>query len=116
MIPHLFYYQLVVLGLLWFCVMRHHVWPSRCAMAPQRRAEPEPIQPKRTRSNEPTPFAGRTHKPHCALCEHEAIFRALQAGDGPLAEAAALLHVATSESWLRTALDGRRRQVDTSDL
>jgi len=73
MIPHLFYYQLVVLGLLWFCVMRHHVWPSRCAMAPQRRAEPEPIQPKRTRSNEPTPFAGRTHKPHCALCEHEAM-------------------------------------------
>jgi GntR family transcriptional repressor for pyruvate dehydrogenase complex len=50
------------------------------------------------------------------LSEHEAIFRALQAGDGPLAEAAALLHVATSEAWLRTALDERRRQADTSDL
>src|SRR5712691_3812685 len=73
MIPHLFYYQLVVLGLLWFCVMLHHVWPSRCAMAPQRRAEPEPIQPKRTRANAPKPFTGLTHKPHCALCEHEAM-------------------------------------------
>jgi hypothetical protein len=31
MIPHLFYYQLVVLGLLWFCVMLHAVWPSRGA-------------------------------------------------------------------------------------
>jgi len=29
MIPHLFYYQLVVLGLLWLCVMLHAVWPSR---------------------------------------------------------------------------------------
>jgi len=29
MIPHLFYYQLMVLGLLWLCVMRHHAWPSR---------------------------------------------------------------------------------------
>jgi GntR family transcriptional repressor for pyruvate dehydrogenase complex len=50
------------------------------------------------------------------LSEHEAIFRALQAGDGPLAQAAALLHVTTSESWLRTALEERRRQVDTSDV
>src|SRR6266581_917945 len=29
MISHLFYSQLVVLGLLWFCVMLHAVWPSR---------------------------------------------------------------------------------------
>ena len=42
-------------------------------MAPQRRAEPEPIQPKRTRANAPKPFAGLTHKPHCVLCEHEAM-------------------------------------------
>src|SRR3989442_10129733 len=52
--------------------MLHHVWPSRCAMAPQRRAEPEPTQPKRTRSNKPKPFARLTHKPPCAACEHEA--------------------------------------------
>jgi len=72
MIPHLFYYQLVVLGLLWLCVMLHAVWPSRGAGSQPRPAEAEPIQPKRTRSNEPKPFAGLTTKPPCALCAREA--------------------------------------------
>jgi hypothetical protein len=72
MILHLFYYQLVVLGLLWLCVMLHHIWLSRYALSHQRRAEPEPIKLKRKRSNELTPFAGLTHKPPCALCEQEA--------------------------------------------
>jgi GntR family transcriptional regulator, transcriptional repressor for pyruvate dehydrogenase complex len=44
------------------------------------------------------------------LSEHEAIVRALRAGDARLAEAAALLHVTTSEAWLRAAL-GRREQA-----
>jgi IS1 family transposase len=72
MIPHLFYYQLVVLGLLWLCVMLHAVWPSRGAGSQPRPAEAAPIQPKRTRSNEPKPFAGLTTKPPCALCAREA--------------------------------------------
>jgi hypothetical protein len=70
MIPHLFYYQLVVLGLLWLCVMLHYIWPSRCAVAP-----PQPaawVKSPRQRSHEPKPFAGLTHKPPCALCEQEA--------------------------------------------
>jgi hypothetical protein len=70
MIPHLFYYQLVVLGLLWLCVMLHYTWPSRCAVAP-----PQPaalVKSPRQRSHEPKPFAGLTHKPPCARCEHEA--------------------------------------------
>jgi GntR family transcriptional regulator, transcriptional repressor for pyruvate dehydrogenase complex len=37
--------------------------------------------------------------------EHEAIYVALKAGDQSLAHAAALMHVNTSESWLRTVLD-----------
>ena len=37
--------------------------------------------------------------------EHEAIYLALKAGDQSLAHAAALMHVNTSESWLRTVLD-----------
>jgi len=28
MIPHLVYYQLVILVLLWLCVMLPHLWPS----------------------------------------------------------------------------------------
>jgi len=72
MIPHLVYYQLVMLGLLWLCVMLHAVWPSRGAWSQPRPAEGAPIKPKRQRSNEPQPFAGLTHKPPCALCKHEA--------------------------------------------
>jgi len=39
--------------------------------------------------------AGRT------VAEHEAIYQALAARDGPLAQAAALLHVSNTEGWLR---------------
>jgi len=42
--------------------------------------------------------AGRT------LAEHEAIYQALVARDGPLAQAAALLHVSNTEGWLREHL------------
>jgi GntR family transcriptional regulator, transcriptional repressor for pyruvate dehydrogenase complex len=35
------------------------------------------------------------------LAEHEAIYYALAAGDAPLAQAAALVHVGTTEKWLR---------------
>lgn len=43
--------------------------------------------------------AGRT------LAEHEAIYAALAAGDAALAHAAALIHVTTTEAWLRGHLD-----------
>jgi GntR family transcriptional repressor for pyruvate dehydrogenase complex len=41
---------------------------------------------------------------HVTLSEHEAIYRALRARDPLLAQASALVHVNTSESWLRTVL------------
>lgn len=43
--------------------------------------------------------AGRT------LAEHEAIYAALAAGDAALAHATALIHVTTTEAWLRGHLD-----------
>jgi transposase-like protein len=70
MIPHLFFYQLVVLGLLGLFCMLSMAWPSRCASGDQRPAKP--IMPPRKRSNEPTPFAGLTRKPPCAACEQSA--------------------------------------------
>jgi len=70
MIPHQFYYQLVVLGLLWLCVMLHLAWPGR-GVTTQPKPAP-PITPRRQRSTDPHPLAGRTHTPHCALCEQEA--------------------------------------------
>lgn len=70
MIPPHFYYQLVVWGLLWLCVMLHLAWSSP-DITPQTKPS-LPITPRRKRSNAPKPFTGLTHKPPCALCEHEA--------------------------------------------
>jgi GntR family transcriptional repressor for pyruvate dehydrogenase complex len=51
--------------------------------------------------------AGRT------LAEHEAIYRAMVARDGPLAQAAALLHVNNTESWLREHLTADGTDIPT---
>src|SRR5215813_12578157 len=67
MIPHLFFYQLVLLGLLGLFFMLHAAWP-RQGTATQRRPV-EPILPPRKRSSDPQPFPGLTHKPPCAACE-----------------------------------------------
>jgi IS1 family transposase len=69
MIPHLVYYQLVIIILLWLCIMLLHLWPSPPGGAPK--TPTHPIKPKRTRSSEPKVFEGVTQKPHCALCEQE---------------------------------------------
>ena len=71
MIPHHIYYQLVIVGLLWLCVMLHYVWPSQDAVSPQPPVQPMPPPLKRKRFNEPKPFVGLTQRPHCALCEYE---------------------------------------------
>ena len=63
--------QLVLLALLWLFVILHLSWPQRPATTPAVPALPEPLTPKRPRSNEPKPFEGLTHKPHCALCEQD---------------------------------------------
>jgi hypothetical protein len=72
MIPHQFFYLMVVWALLWLFFMLHVAWPSQGGVTLQRPGEPEPIKPGRTRSKEPPPFVGLTQKPPCALCEHEA--------------------------------------------
>jgi IS1 family transposase len=69
MIPHLVYYQLVILVLLWLCVMLAYLWPSPPRGMPRRPTAP--ITLKRKRSSAPKPFAGLTQKPPCALCEQE---------------------------------------------
>jgi IS1 family transposase len=66
MISHLFYYQLALLALIWLFVMLHVTWSESSLTTPA-----VPAKPKRKRSAEPQPFAGLTHKPHCALCDQE---------------------------------------------
>ena len=73
MISHLFYYQLVILGLLWLCVMLHLTWPSQAAVSPRKPVEPAPSKPKHKHSIESKPFEGLTHKPHCAWCERDTV-------------------------------------------
>jgi hypothetical protein len=68
MVSHLLYYQLAVLALAWLFVLLHVTGPKPGLLAP-----PIPAKPKRKRSTEPKPFAGLTHRPHCALCERETV-------------------------------------------
>ncbi len=70
MIPHLFYYQLTVLGLLGLFIMLYYLWPSPGVTTPTTSSKR--ITPRHKRSNELKAFAGLTHKPHCAACAQEA--------------------------------------------
>jgi IS1 family transposase len=70
MSPHLVYYPLVILVLLWLGVMLLSLWPRPPGGA--TKTPTTSITPKRTRSTAPKAFEGLTHKPHCALCEPEA--------------------------------------------
>src|SRR6266571_4776041 len=97
MVPDLFFYQLVLVALVWLCVMLQWAWPSDPAAACPTTLEPTPPPPKRHR--EPTPFAGLIHKPHCAACEQVA-----QAPEAPPPPAPPLI----------TSRRGRPRQVDTA--
>jgi hypothetical protein len=61
MISPLFFYQLVLVALVWLCVMLHGVWPSNPATVCPTTREPTPPLPKRHR--EPKPFAAPTGTP-----------------------------------------------------
>jgi IS1 family transposase len=68
MVPTLFFYELVLVALVWLFLMLYLGLNDPAARSPTR-SQPRP--PCR-RSNEPKPFAGLTQRPHCALCEQEA--------------------------------------------
>jgi hypothetical protein len=71
MVSPLFYYQLALLAIIWLFVMLHLTGSTPAVPAAAAPVLPEPLKPKRQRSNEPKPFEGLTQKPHCALCERE---------------------------------------------
>jgi hypothetical protein len=97
MVSHLFFYQLVLLGLLWLCCMLHAAWPSRHAAGVPR--PPERIPPSRKRPRVPKPLPGHTRKPHCEACAQAAVPR-------PQAPCAPPPRIVSTR--------GRPRQVDTS--
>src|SRR5215467_11451697 len=97
MVPTLFFYQLVLVALVWLCVMLHWAWPSDPATVRLTPLEPTPSRPKRRR--EPKPFAGLTTKPHCDACEQDCVPRP---------------HPPSAPPPRLVMTRGRRRQVDTS--
>jgi IS1 family transposase len=97
MVSHLFFYQLVLIALVWLCVMLQWAWPSAPAAACSPPLEPPP--PRRKRHREPTPFAGLTTKPHCDACAHAP---------------APPPHAPSAPPPRLVPTRGRRRQVDTS--
>ncbi len=97
MISNLVFYQLVLIALVWVFLMLYGVWPSELTAA--RPQTPKPLRPPRTRSKEPKPFMGLTHKPYCEACEQGVASRR----EPPCAPPPPLV-----------STRGRRRQVDTS--
>jgi IS1 family transposase len=96
MVSHLFFYQLVLIALVWLCLMLHWMWPSDPAVCPTM---PEPLPPRPKRRRAPKPFAGLTTKPHCDACAHATDSR-------PQAPSAPPPRIISTR--------GRRRHVDTS--
>jgi hypothetical protein len=70
MVSDLFFYELALFGLLWLCLMLHHVWLSDGPAGDRK--TPLPATPARKRPHDPQPFPGLTCKPHCVACEQAA--------------------------------------------
>jgi IS1 family transposase len=71
MVSHHYVYQLVLFALIWLFIIVHLTRAKPAVVASATPVLPEPRKPKRHRPDEPKPFEGLTHKPHCALCERE---------------------------------------------
>src|SRR5215471_9042077 len=93
MIPHLFFYQLVLIALVWVFLMLYGLWPLEPAAV--RPPSPKPVTPPRKRSCAPQLFIGATRKPPCDACEE---------GVAPRREPPPRM----------VSTRGRRRHVDTS--
>ena len=95
MVPELFFYQLVLVALMWLCFMLQWAWPSDTVAYPP----PAPVPPLSKRKREPKLFAGLIHKPHCDACAHTPAPRP----QAPSAPPPRLV-----------PMRGRRHQVDTA--
>jgi IS1 family transposase len=97
MVSNLFFYQLMLIALVWLCLMLHGLWPSEPAA--ERLTTAPPIPPSRKRSKVPKPFPGLTRTPPCDACAQDVTLRR----EPPCAPPPRLI-----------SIRGRRRQVDIS--
>ena len=97
MVSNLFFYQLMLIALVWLCLMLHWLWPSEPAA--ERLTTAPPIPPSRKRSKVPKPFPGLTRQPHCDACVQDVTL----CHEPPCTPPPRLI-----------SIRGRRRQVDTA--
>jgi hypothetical protein len=97
MVSHLFFYQLVLVALVWLRIILHRVWPHGYGAACSTTLEPPP--PRRKRRREPKPVVGLTTKLPCDACAHASASHPHAPGAPP------------PRIVMRR---GRRRQVDTA--
>src|ERR671923_1195731 len=96
MVPHVLFYQLLLVALVLICFMIHVWWPD-----PSRATPPQPLKPdkpQRKRAQEPKPFTGYPHKPLCEACETAPAIRSQAPGSPPP---------------VITFTRGRKRTIDT---
>jgi hypothetical protein len=98
MIPHLVFYQLGLIALVWVFLMLSRLWPSEPAAA--RPIPPKPLMRQYKRSKKPKPFPGLTRQPSCAACAQAIEAPRLQPSPPPPPTV--------------PSTRGRRRHVDTS--
>jgi hypothetical protein len=98
MVHDLFFYALLLMGILWLSVILMWVWPPPHAAPDRTDRQPTPRAPKRLQDL--NPFPGLTHKPCCVACEQAAQASAVQSPPTPPRPL--------------TSMRGRRRHVDTS--
>jgi hypothetical protein len=70
MVSDLFFYELLLWGVLWLWVTLHYAWLCHRPAGDQRTSKPAKLLHKRSR--DPNPFPGLSHTPHCAACEQAA--------------------------------------------
>jgi IS1 family transposase len=98
MVHDLFFYAILLMGILWLSVILIWLWPPHQAAPDRTDCQPGHRPPKRLK--DPKPFPGLTHKPCCVACEHAAQASAVQSPPTPPRPL--------------TSMRGRRRHIDTS--
>jgi len=99
MVSNLFFYQVVLIALVWLFFMLSWLWPSEPTAIPPSPSKPVP--PPRQRSKKPQPFTGLTCKPRCEACEQALETSMLAPPSAPLPKITSTRgrrhHVATSQ-------------------